>query len=109
MKTDLIDINLALAQFDLGLFNLLLQFRVCLGDVVKGEDRKTETGEQVASKDNNSPEGKLKVTRRLATCSKLFQETRRVRPDATYHGDDFVLEGLVQRDETKVETEVKLE
>ena len=59
MKIDLIDINLALAQFDLGQLDLLLQFRVCLGDVVKGEDRKTQTGEQVASEDNNSPEGKL--------------------------------------------------
>lgn len=57
MKTDLININLALAQFDLGLFNLLLQFCVCLGDVVKGEDRKTETGEQVTSEDYHSPEG----------------------------------------------------
>jgi hypothetical protein len=35
----LVDIDLALAQLDLGLFDLLLQFGVCLGDVVEGEDR----------------------------------------------------------------------
>jgi hypothetical protein len=79
---------------------------VCLGDVVKGEDRNSETGEQVASEDNDCPEGELNVTRRLATYSKLFRETR---PDATYHGDDFVLDGLVQGDKTKVKTEVKLQ
>ena len=45
----------------------------------------------------------------LATCSKLSRESRYVRPDATYHGDDFVLEGLIQGDKTKVETEIKLE
>lgn len=28
--------------------------------------------------------------------------------DATYHGDDFVLDSFVQGDKAKVETEVKL-
>lgn len=40
----LVDLDLALAQLHLGLFNLLLEFGVCLGNVVESENRDTQAG-----------------------------------------------------------------
>lgn len=55
----LVDFNLALAQVHLGQLNLLLEFGVCLGNVVEGEDCDTQAGEEVAGEDDKSVEGKL--------------------------------------------------
>lgn len=57
--TNLVDIDLALAQLDLSLCDLVLEFGVGLGDVVEGEDRNAQTAEQVASEDNETPERQL--------------------------------------------------
>ena len=55
----LVDLDLALAQLHLGLFNLLLEFGVSLGNVVESENRDTQASEKVAGKDNQGVEGKL--------------------------------------------------
>lgn len=55
----LVDIDLALAQLDLGQFDLLLQLRVRLGDVIEGEDRNPQSGEEVASENDKRVKGEL--------------------------------------------------
>lgn len=56
---DLVDVDVALAQLDLGQLDLLLQLRVCLGDVVKCEDREAQTAQEVASESDDSVKRKL--------------------------------------------------
>lgn len=56
---NLINLNLALAQLHLGLFNLLLQLLVRLGNVVKGKDGEAKTTEEVTSENNDRVEGEL--------------------------------------------------
>lgn len=55
----LVDIDLALAQLDLRQFNLLLQLRVCLRDIIEGEDRHSQSGEEVASENDKRVKGEL--------------------------------------------------
>lgn len=56
---DLVDIDVALAQLNLGQLNLLLQLRVCLGDVIECEDRETQAAQEIASESDDSVEGEL--------------------------------------------------
>lgn len=59
----LINLDLALAQLHLGLFNLLLELGVRLRNVVEGKDRETQTGEKITGKDDQSVEWKLDCER----------------------------------------------
>ena len=100
---DLVDVDVALAQLNLGQLDLLLQLCVCLGDVVKCEDRETQTAQEIASKSDDSVEGELSGSGVSSCC--LRRSGSRV---ATYHGDDFGLDGLVQGNKSEVEGEVEL-
>lgn len=56
---DLVDLDAALAQLNFRQLDLLLQLGVCLGHVVKCEDRETQTAQEIASEDDNRVEGEL--------------------------------------------------
>jgi hypothetical protein len=56
---NLVHLDIALAQVDLGQFDLLLQLGVSLGDVVESEDRDTEATEEVAAENNERVEREL--------------------------------------------------
>lgn len=55
----LVHLNIALAQLNLGQFNLLLQLGVSLGDVVESEDCHTEAAKEVATENDECVEGEL--------------------------------------------------
>jgi hypothetical protein len=55
----LVHLDIALAQLNLGQFNLLLQLGVSLGDVVESEDCHTEATEEVTTENDERVEGEL--------------------------------------------------
>lgn len=57
--SNLVHLDIALAQLNLGQFNLLLQLGVGLGDVVESEDRNAEATEEVTAENNERVEGQL--------------------------------------------------
>lgn len=55
----LVHLDIALAQLNLGQFNLLLQLGVSLGDVVESEDCHAEATKEVATENDERVEGEL--------------------------------------------------
>lgn len=56
---NLVHFDIALAQLNLGQFDLALQLGVGLGDIVESEDCDTEATEEVAAKNNDRVERQL--------------------------------------------------
>lgn len=56
---DLVDIDVLGAKLGLRLDNLLLQFIVCLRDIVECEDRQSQSSQEIASETYDGIERKL--------------------------------------------------
>lgn len=61
----LANINTLGLEVNPGLLYLRLQFIVCLGDVVEGEDSQAELEEEICAERNEGPEGDLVVIRHV--------------------------------------------
>lgn len=84
---------------------------MCLGDIVEGEDRHTQAGEEVASEDNK------RIEWELGGYKLVFFHRHIRRPELgargltgriTYNWDDFGLDSLIQGNESKEKGKVEL-